>query len=122
MDLLLASLSACLTLTYHMLFCRYQGSRTNIGGIKETKEVLSNFQDGSSSRNTDSTSPTSTLTSLCEDADSGIFLASDFISFEISLSVYIDLNKKTIIFFYIFLNMVEIMNARSDFYELYQFL
>ncbi|XP_021891187.1 calmodulin-binding transcription activator 1-like, partial [Carica papaya] len=58
----------------HIVFVHYlevKGSRTNIGGIKETKEVLSNFQDGSSSRNTDSTSPTSTLTSLCEDADSG---------------------------------------------------
>lgn len=65
-----------------------QGNKSNIGGKPDADEVSSDSQKGSSassgfptnssavpSRSTDSTSPTSTLTSLCEDADSGTFLS-----------------------------------------------
>jgi len=62
----------------------FQVNKTNVGISTDTKEVTSDSQKSSSmssgfpanygnmrSRNTDSMSPTSTLTSLCEDADSG---------------------------------------------------
>ncbi|KAF7803721.1 Calmodulin-binding transcription activator 2 [Senna tora] len=77
----------------HIVFVHYlevkwvpfsQGNKTNIGGKPNINEVSSDSQKGSSasssfltnystvpSRSTDSMSPTSTLTSLCEDADSG---------------------------------------------------
>lgn len=64
----------------------HQGNRTNIGGIRESDEVASDFQKGSPlssdfstnhkgapSGNTGSPSPSSSLTSSYEDADSGIF-------------------------------------------------
>ncbi|KAF5448499.1 hypothetical protein F2P56_029027 [Juglans regia] len=70
----------------HIVFVHYlevKGNRTNIGGIRESDEVASDFQKGSPlssdfhtnhkgapSGNTDSPSPSSSLTSLCEDADS----------------------------------------------------
>lgn len=62
-----------------------QGNRTNIGAIRESDEVTSDSQDSALSSSsppnqirvpygiTDSPSPTSSLTSFCEDADSGIF-------------------------------------------------
>ncbi|KAJ4716889.1 calmodulin-binding transcription activator 2-like [Melia azedarach] len=69
----------------HIVFVHYlevKGNKTNVGGIRGTNEVMSS--PGSSltfsfpgnhtkaaSGITDSTSPTSTLTSSCEDADSG---------------------------------------------------
>lgn len=64
----------------------HQGSRTNIGGIKDSDEVTSNFQKDSPPSSsfspnhnrvpcgsTDSPSPASSLTSLYEDVDSGKF-------------------------------------------------
>lgn len=58
----------------------------NVGGLSESNEVISNLGKASPltysypenhskapSGITDSTSPTSTLTSSCEEADSGIF-------------------------------------------------
>ena len=62
----------------------FQVNKTNISRSIDTDEATSESQKGSSassgfptsynsvpSRSTDSMSPTSTLTSLCEDADSG---------------------------------------------------
>ncbi|XP_075673479.1 calmodulin-binding transcription activator 2-like isoform X4 [Castanea sativa] len=77
----------------HIVFVHYlevKGSRTNIGGIKESDEVTSNFQKDSPPSssfspnhnrvpcgNTDSPSPASSLTSLYEDVDSeDVFQAS----------------------------------------------
>lgn len=67
------------------LFFYHQGNRTNVGGIRETDEVSQSLREGSPqtsststshykapSGSTDYTSPSSSLTSLCEDADSGI--------------------------------------------------
>ncbi|XP_048128779.1 calmodulin-binding transcription activator 2-like isoform X2 [Rhodamnia argentea] len=72
----------------HIVFVHYlevKGNRTNVSGVRENEEGSRSFQKDSSpsysysmnhgsalSGNTDSTSPTSTLTSLCEDADSEI--------------------------------------------------
>ncbi|XP_024019885.1 calmodulin-binding transcription activator 2 [Morus notabilis] len=71
----------------HIVFVHYlevKGNRTNIGGIREIDEVSQSLREGSPqtsssstshykapSGSTDYTSPSSTLTSLCEDADSG---------------------------------------------------
>ncbi|KAF3971417.1 hypothetical protein CMV_004986 [Castanea mollissima] len=77
----------------HIVFVHYlevKGSRTNIGGIKESDEVTSNFQKDSPPSSsfspnlnrvpcgsTDSPSPASSLTSLYEDVDSeDVFQAS----------------------------------------------
>jgi hypothetical protein len=62
----------------------FQVNKTNIGASTDAKGVTSDSQNGSSvssgfpanysnmpSGSADSMSPTSTLTSLCEDADSG---------------------------------------------------
>lgn len=62
----------------------HQGNKTNISRVIDTDKAVSTFQNGSplpvtspvkhemaSSAYTDSTSPTSTLTSACEDVDSG---------------------------------------------------
>lgn len=70
------------------MFCGFyysQGNKTNIGGNTDSDEVTSDSQKSRSpsssfptnynnvpSRSTDAMSPTSTLSSLCEDADSGI--------------------------------------------------
>ncbi|XP_027348728.1 calmodulin-binding transcription activator 2 isoform X3 [Abrus precatorius] len=70
----------------HIVFVHYldvKVNKTNIGGSTDTSEATSDSQKSSSlssgfprnyggmpSRSTDSMSPTSTLTSLCEDADS----------------------------------------------------
>lgn len=68
------------------MFCGFvfQVNKTNVGGKTYSGEATSDSQNGSSlssgfprnygsvpSGSTDSMSPTSTLTSLCEDADSG---------------------------------------------------
>lgn len=71
-------------LTYSHLLTVHQGNRTSVDIIREQDDV-SSFNHGSPlshsftanrsatpSGNTDSTSPTSILTQLCEDADSGI--------------------------------------------------
>ncbi|XVE49547.1 hypothetical protein DITRI_Ditri01bG0091100 [Diplodiscus trichospermus] len=95
-----------------IFFLFLQGSRT-VGGTRETSDV-SNSQTSSPSissysvshmeapsANADSASPTSTLTSLCEDADSGIyFLSVCFWFIFISLCQY---NVKVVIlpFFFI---------------------
>ncbi|KAI6701648.1 hypothetical protein NL676_015972 [Syzygium grande] len=71
----------------HIVFVHYlevKGNRTSVSGVRENEEGARSFQKDSPpsysysmnhsaaiSGNTDSTSPTSTLTSLCEDADSG---------------------------------------------------
>ncbi|KAK4271259.1 hypothetical protein QN277_019976 [Acacia crassicarpa] len=72
----------------HIVFVHYlevKGHKTSVGAKPDIDEVSSDSQRGSSasssgfsrnyntvpSRSTDSLSPTSTLTSLCEDADSG---------------------------------------------------
>ncbi|KAI4299095.1 hypothetical protein L6164_032586 [Bauhinia variegata] len=70
----------------HIVFVHYlevKGNKTNIGGNTDADETSSDSQRGSSSstfptnyntvpsRSTDAMSPTSTLASLCEDADSG---------------------------------------------------
>lgn len=71
----------------HIVFVHYlevKGNRTNVGGIRETDEVSQSLREGSPqtsststshykapSGSTDYTSPSSSLTSLCEDADSG---------------------------------------------------
>ncbi|XP_054801360.1 calmodulin-binding transcription activator 2-like isoform X2 [Prosopis cineraria] len=71
----------------HIVFVHYlevKGHKTSVGGKPDIDEVSSDSQRGSSassgfsrdyntvpSRSTDAMSPTSTLTSLCEDADSG---------------------------------------------------
>lgn len=65
-------------------FFTFQVNKTNVGGKTYSDEVTSDSQKSSSlssgfprnygsvpSGSTDSMSPTSTLTSLCEDADSG---------------------------------------------------
>lgn len=70
----------------HIVFVHYlevKGNRSNVSGVRENDEGARSFQKDSPpsysysmnhsaalSANTDSTSPTSTLTSLCEDADS----------------------------------------------------
>ncbi|KAJ7968200.1 Calmodulin-binding transcription activator 2 [Quillaja saponaria] len=70
----------------HIVFVHYlevKGNKTNTGGNRDSDEVSSDSRNSSSltssfptnpstapSRSTDSMSPTSTLTSLCEDADS----------------------------------------------------
>lgn len=67
-----------------------QGNRTHIGGTRETDDFSASLREGSPqtsssstshykapSGSTDYTSPSSSLTSLCEDADSGTFY-SDF--------------------------------------------
>ncbi|KAK3414155.1 hypothetical protein EUGRSUZ_I02662 [Eucalyptus grandis] len=70
----------------HIVFVHYlevKGNRANVSGVRENEESARSFQKDSPpsysysmnhssalSGNTDSTSPTSTLTSLCEDADS----------------------------------------------------
>ncbi|KAF7842979.1 calmodulin-binding transcription activator 2-like isoform X1 [Senna tora] len=71
----------------HIVFVHYlevKGNKTNIGGNTDNDEVTSDSQKSRSpsssfptnysnvpSRSTDAMSPTSTLSSLCEDADSG---------------------------------------------------
>lgn len=68
------------------MFCISQGNKTNIVGNADSEEISSGNSSRSPSsssgypinnsnmpsRSTDAMSPTSTLTSLCEDADSGI--------------------------------------------------
>lgn len=68
------------------VYFSHQGNRTNIGGIRERDEVASDIPNDSSLSSsfptnhkgapwgsTDSPSPYNSFTSLCEDADSGIF-------------------------------------------------
>ncbi|XP_038888496.1 calmodulin-binding transcription activator 2-like isoform X2 [Benincasa hispida] len=85
----------------HIVFVHYlevKGNRTNIGAVVETDEVSSSSQKSSpksssyssshnqaASENADSPSPTSTLTSFCEDADTDTYQAtSRFHSFPTS--------------------------------------
>lgn len=107
----------------------YQGNRTNVGGIRETDDISSSLREGSPqtsssstshykapSGSTDYTSPSSCLTSLCEDADSGTFTFNFAVSANILEMIII-----TIIIIVIMMMMmitIVVTTSNTTYYEL----